>query len=154
MKRLFACALMTAAISAVCFGLQLPVPPTLVKSFSPSKIAPGGTTTLTFTITNPNAATILTGISFTDTFPSVLTVTLTNPNTTTTLTGLAFTDTLPAGLVVPISTVVANTCGGTVTTTPNSISLSGGALAPGASCTITATVAATGAAIGLLTNTT
>lgn len=46
--------------------------PTLAKSFSPSAVAPGASATLTFTLANPNAATPLTGASFTDAFPSPL----------------------------------------------------------------------------------
>jgi uncharacterized repeat protein (TIGR01451 family) len=47
------------------------LPPTLTKAFNPTTIAPGGTTTLTFTLTNPpnNAAQ---AVSFTDMFPSKL----------------------------------------------------------------------------------
>jgi uncharacterized repeat protein (TIGR01451 family) len=39
--------------------------PTIAKAFAPSPIAPGGTSTLTFTLTNPNAA-ALTNANFTD----------------------------------------------------------------------------------------
>jgi len=47
------------------------LPPTLTKAFSPTAIAPGGTTTLTFTLSNPpnNAAQ---AVSFSDLFPSKL----------------------------------------------------------------------------------
>ena len=44
-------------------------PPTIDKAFAPLAISVGGTTTLTFTLTNPNAATALTGVAFTDTLP-------------------------------------------------------------------------------------
>jgi LPXTG-site transpeptidase (sortase) family protein len=48
-------------------------PPELGKSFEPSSILIGETSTLQFTITNPNQSTALTGISFTDTLPAGVT---------------------------------------------------------------------------------
>jgi len=116
-----------AAASAT---LTVASPPILTKAFSEVSIGAGETVTLTFTLNNPNNA--------------------------TTLTGLAFTDTLPTGLVVANPNGVTASCGGTVTAVAgsSSIALTGGTLTPGASCTITAKVTATGAVIGLLTNTT
>jgi len=100
-------------------------PPSISKSFTPDPIAVGETSTLTFTITNPNSATGLAGI--------------------------AFTDTLPAGLTVASSTTPQ--CGGTLAvTTPDTIALSGGSLAAGSSCTFDLTV--TGTSAGLKSNTT
>src|SRR4029079_13517644 len=58
-------------------------PPSISKSFSPNPIAVGGVSTLTFTITNPNAGTSLTGVAFTDSFPAGLQAAAT-PNATTT----------------------------------------------------------------------
>lgn len=46
------------------------VAPSISKDFSPSPIAVNGTSTLTFTITNPNPTTVLTGVAFGDTFPT------------------------------------------------------------------------------------
>ncbi len=85
--------------------------PTFSKAFSPSAINLGGVSTLSFTIGN-DFPVALTGLAFTDTFPSG--VTLANPN------GLS------------------NTCGGTVSTTANSIALTGGTVnAPaGTTCVI------------------
>ncbi|MGV8026556.1 MAG: sortase domain-bontaining protein [Anaerolineaceae bacterium] len=57
------------------------------------------------------------------------------------LTGLAFTDTLPDGITVA-SPPEANQCGGAVETTTNSITLSEGALAADAQCTILVDVTA------------
>jgi uncharacterized repeat protein (TIGR01451 family) len=94
--------------------------PTLTKAFSPSIVAPGVASTLTFTLTNSTG----------------------NPAQS----GLGFTDTFPAGLVVATPLTVTNTCGGsifrsgTVTAVAAGdpgIALSGGAIASGtASCTI------------------
>src|SRR5262245_44466438 len=93
------------------------LPPTIVKSLSPSTVQVNQTSVLFFTITNPN--------------------------TTGSLTGVGFTDTLPAGVTVPRTT--ATICGGTFTTTaPNSIALSGATIPANGSCTFTATVTATG----------
>jgi hypothetical protein len=108
-----------------------PKPPTLTKAFADSEIqlfGPSNSTTLSFT--------------------------LTNPNTVTTLTGLAFTDTLPSGLVVATTYSIGSCGGGTITATAgaNIISLSGATLATGASCTFSVNV--TGTAIGVQTNTT
>src|SRR5205823_2200972 len=105
-------------------------PPTLAKAFSPSRIAPGETTTITFTITNTNASTAITAISFTDTFPSVLTVAN------------------PAGL--------ATTCvGGTTVTgaSPGSgtIGVTIPSLAGGASCTLSINVTASAEAVAVNT---
>ncbi len=44
-------------------------PPTITKAFSPSSIATNGTSTITFTLTNPNA-TALTDVRFTDVLPA------------------------------------------------------------------------------------
>src|SRR5207237_1681434 len=104
------------------------VGPSIAKAFSPDPIPTNGTALLTFTITNPSAS--------------------------DTLTGIAFADTYPGGLVnmSPLSPPVANTCGGSVTATAggNSISLSGGSLAGGASCTVS--VAVTAAAANVYAN--
>ena len=96
-------------------GCGAPSSPSFTKSFSPNPVAAGATTTLTFSLTNPNNALALSGISFTDTLPSGLTVT----------------------------TASSSQCGGTLSTTaPQTISFSGGALAASASCNITVTVTA------------
>src|SRR5262245_57189073 len=93
------------------------LPPTIVKSLSPSTVQVNQTSVLFFTITNPN--------------------------TTGSLTGVGFTDTLPAGVTVPRTT--ATICGGTFTTTaPNSIAMSGATIPETGSCTFTATVNETG----------
>jgi uncharacterized repeat protein (TIGR01451 family) len=104
-------------------------PPAIAKAFNPATIAPGGTSTLTLTLSNPAANTVA-------------------------LVGVAFTDAFPAGLTVASPNGLANTCGGTATAAAGSgsVSLSGGTIAVGASCAITLTV--TAAAPGSFVNTT
>jgi CSLREA domain-containing protein len=102
-------------------------PPGISANFA-SSIPLGGTTTLTFSINNPNTT------SAGD------------------LTGLAFTDTLPAGLAVASTPNLSNNCGGTANASASSISLSGGSLTHGSSCTVVVTV--TGTAAGTASNTT
>jgi hypothetical protein len=98
--------------------LTVIAPPSITKTFVPNKILPGGTTTVSFSITNPNNFVALTGV--------------------------AFTDTLPAGLVVASPVAGVSTCGGTATASAGSgtISLSGGSIASSGSCTVTVNVTA------------
>ncbi|MFI6283239.1 hypothetical protein ACIBCM_00550 [Streptomyces sp. NPDC051018] len=92
----------------------LDVTPQLDKEFSPTSIPQGGTSTLTFTVTN--------------------TTDLAAKN------GFGFTDALPAGVVVAPTPNASTTCGGTVSAVAGSgsVGLTGGALAVnGVSCTVT-----------------
>ena len=100
--------------------------PTFSKTFSPSTVSTGGTSTLTLNIGNQN---------------------------TVAIPAAAFTDTLPAGLVVATPNGLTNTCGGTVTATAGSgsVSLSAGTV-PVGGCAISVTVLANGS--GTLVNTT
>jgi len=91
-------------------------PPKLGKFFFPDEIKPGGITTLTITLTNPDATA----------------ATLTAP----------LTDDLPSGMVVfglPSTSVPDNTCGGTLTATKGSthVTLTGGEIPADGSCKIT-----------------
>jgi len=90
-------------------------PPTVAKSFSPASITAGGTSRLTITLTNASASAI---------------------------TGIAFTDTYPAGLVTATTPNIATTCGGTSSSTANSLSLTGGSLLGNSSCTVAIDVTA------------
>ena len=89
--------------------------PTIAKAFSPTTIGPAGTSTLSFTIANSNAAA---------------------------LTGVAFNDTFPAGVVVAATPNATNTCGGTFTAAAAavSVSLANGTVAASASCTLSVDV--------------
>jgi hypothetical protein len=94
-------------------------PPTIAKAFGASTIDANTTTTLSFTLSNPNLSP---------------------------LTGVGFTDTLPEGVVVATPNGLTGSCGGgtiTATAGSNSISLSGATLAGGASCNFALNVTAT-----------
>ncbi len=112
-------------------SLTVVAPPVISKTFGTTNLITGETTSLTFTITNPNGA--------------------------TSLTGVGFTDTLPAGLDVTSDTVdLPCSDSGTLTLTdnypnPDTIVLSGASLDPGESCTFSVTV--TGTTANTYTNT-
>lgn len=99
---------------ATCDTLRVVSPPVISKVFSPSTIAAGQNSTLTFTLSNPAANTIA-------------------------LTGVGFTDTFPGGMTIA-SVPNAVQCNGTVTSTANSITLTGGSLAIGNSCNVVVSV--------------
>jgi uncharacterized repeat protein (TIGR01451 family) len=109
-------------------SLTVVVPPTIAKHFGVANLSLNGTTTLTFTLANPDQVTALTGVSF--------------------------TDALPAGLVVATPNGQTGACGGTVAAAAGSgnVSLSNGALPAGGSCTIALNV--TGVTLGAKNNVT
>ncbi len=92
--------------------------PTIAKTFSAPSIAEGGATTLTIKITNTNGATAITGVAFTDNYPTYLFNSAT-PNATAT----------GCGAITPVATA-----GG------NSLGIAGATIAGGATCTVTAQV--------------
>ena len=93
-------------------------PPTLRKAFSPTTIATGGKSTIIFIINNPNGSTVLTGLAFSDYYPS--------------------------GLVNATPLITTNTCGGSLQASAggNYINLSGATLAPYGECTLSVVVTA------------
>jgi uncharacterized repeat protein (TIGR01451 family) len=108
--------------------LTVTSPPTLTKAFGAASIPLNGTTSLTFTATNPNAIG---------------------------LTGVGFTDTLPAGLAVASPNGLTGSCGGnpiSVGFGTNSIILSNQTIAASVSCTFSVNV--TGTTAGTKNNTT
>ncbi|WP_189371728.1 autotransporter outer membrane beta-barrel domain-containing protein [Tateyamaria omphalii] len=122
----------TAATSATLSITAAPAPG-FASSFSPTTIAQGGTTRVTFAIDN-SANRI--GAS-----------------------RLGFNITLPAGLTLTGTPDASNTCGGAVTASPNgsTISLAGGSISAGSQCSVSADVTSltegtTGAPTGNLTS--
>ncbi len=122
----------TASLTAI-------LPPFIEKSFAPDPILTGGTSTLTFTLTNPNTDYPLSGVAFSDRLP--------NP---TSGTG-------PGILrVASPSNLTQTGCGVlptiTSTGTYDELLFSGGTIAAGGTCTISVNVTAT--ATGQYSNTT
>jgi hypothetical protein len=115
--------------SNIITSQPLPGSPTLGKSFSPAIINMGGTSTLTITLSNPNA--------------SVATITA------------PLIDTLPVGVVIATPSITQNTCGGilTVLADGTTVTLNGGTIPGGAPGTCTVTVAVTAANAGNYINT-
>jgi hypothetical protein len=98
----------------------VPTTPTLNAVISPTSVANGGTSTITYTILNKTGLPNLTGLGFSELFPTGVTPTI----------------------------VTASQCGGTLEVSSNKqdIIFSGGSIASGlASCTITATLTGTNA---------
>ncbi len=95
-------------------------------------------------------------IGLSDSAATALSFTITNPNTTGTLSAVAFSDALPAGLDVDDPNGENGTCGssGVITANPatQAISLSGGSVKAGASCTFSVSI--TAAQTGTFQNTT
>jgi len=112
-----------------CVPLLLVGPPSIGKTFVPATINLNGTSVLTLTITNP-------------------------PTNAATLIGITVTDPLPAGISVAATPNLVNNCApGTVSGAiagSTSLTLTGGTLAVGASCTISFNV--TGTTPGSKTN--
>ncbi len=108
------------------------VPPVIAKGFNPTPILAGGTSILTFTITNPNQNDAISGVAFADTFP-------TSPGAMT---------------VGPSPSPATSGCGApsfSPVTGAGSISFSGGTIAGGGICTVSLQV--TVPAVGTYNNT-
>lgn len=120
----------SAAATATVMG-----PPGIAKTFSPSVIDAGQNSVLSITVSNPAGnPQSLTGVSFTDTYPSGITNTA-NPNPQVTCTPGSTAGTLSGGAY-----------GG------NTIGMSGATLAASGSCVVTVNVS--GTTVGTYTNTT
>ncbi len=110
-------------------SVDVVAPSVILKAFGSANVPLNGTTSLTFTITNP----AVNGVG---------------------QMGVAFTDALPAGIVVATPSGLTSTCGGTATATAGSgsITQTGGSIAVNSSCTVSANV--TGVTAGIYTNST
>ncbi|HET6929299.1 MAG TPA: Ig-like domain repeat protein [Candidatus Acidoferrum sp.] len=98
-------------------NLVVGMPPAITATFGAASIGLGASTSLSFTINNPNAS-----LAF---------------------TGVAFTDALPAGLTISTPNGLTGTCGtGTISATAgsSSVTLAGGTIAAGGSCTFSVNV--------------
>ncbi len=111
MKRVFVLTAITAVIAASGAAAQ----PTFSKSFSPSTIGPGSTSTLIFSIGN---------------------------NSGVGVRGLAFTDNLPAGVTIATPANASSSCGGSLSAPDggSTISLSDGQVGAGSACTVSVDV--------------
>ena len=106
----------TGTVSNTATITVAPTVPTIAKAFSPTSVAVGDTSTMSFTLTNSNMA--------------------------ATLTGVAFDDTLPAGMTAANGSNAF--CGGTLNVSGgNFLVFTGGALSSASNCTITVIVTGT-----------
>ena len=106
-------------------SLTAVLPPSIAKHFAPDEILAGGTSTLTFTITNPNQDEDLLGVAFADTFPVVPGAMVVAPAPNVTIADCG------AGTFAPALT------GGEAT-----INFSGATVAGGGTCTVSVDVTA------------
>ncbi|RJX21500.1 MAG: DUF11 domain-containing protein, partial [Desulfobulbus sp.] len=117
----------TGATGSASASLTVVKPPSIDKMFAPNPILAGGTSTLTFTIINPNQNDTLSGLALTDTFPNA-----------------------PGAMTVADPLTTTNTCGGTLWDETGGalaagdagISLTGGMVVGGSTCTVTVEVTA------------
>jgi uncharacterized repeat protein (TIGR01451 family) len=101
-------------------GARTQSPPTIAKTFGSATVGLNQSVTLTFTVTNPNAATDLTGVSF--------------------------SDDMPAGLLIANPDSLGGTCDTSVVTlSPTNISLVGAVLPANTSCDLSIDALATAA---------
>jgi hypothetical protein len=122
----------TTTTTAPCTaGPNCTSPPLVAKSFGAAVMSPGGTTSLAFSISNPNGG--------------------------VTLTGITLNDNLPPGLVVATPNGQAGGCPGGLINAPSGgplITMTGATLPPLASCSFKVDVTAIAGTTGLVTNVT
>jgi uncharacterized repeat protein (TIGR01451 family) len=111
---------LTAILLGMAAGARAQSPPTIAKAFSSATVGLNQSVTLTFTISNPNPATDLTGVSF--------------------------SDDMPAGLLIANPDSLGGTCDTSVVTlSPSNLSLVGAVLPANSSCDLSVDVLATAA---------
>ena len=123
------------------------IAPSVGKSFTPTQVTPttlgpSDISRLVITITNPSSTIALTGLTINDVYPT----------TATKLAGGSLNAAITAASSPDIP--ASNNCGGTFTAISTGMSLSGGTLAPGASCSIAADVLAVDTTPAIYANTT
>lgn len=128
-----------AAISPTTVAIAMP--PTITKSFAPNPVGAGGGSTLTITLTNPNAGTALTAATFTDLFPTA-------PGAMTVASPLSAATSCAGGTLGDGDAIDGDA---TLEAGDGSVRLSGGTIPAAGSCTVTVNVTATVA--GTYTNT-
>jgi uncharacterized repeat protein (TIGR01451 family) len=101
------------------------IAPIIIKSFTPNTVGPNGISVMQIQITNPSISTGLTSLALSDSYPAGST------NTSTFMKNTA-------------SPGLSNTCGGTANATAgaSALTLTGGSLSAGQSCTMTVNVQA------------
>jgi uncharacterized repeat protein (TIGR01451 family) len=113
----------TGASGTASASLTAVLPPVIAKQFDPNPILPGGVSTLTFFITNPNQNDSLSSVAFSDTFPVS-----------------------PGAMVVAASPGASTSGCGAPTFSPvagaGSVTFSGATIAGGGTCTVTVNVTA------------
>lgn len=116
------------------------LPPTVAKSFTPASIAQGATSTLTLTLTNPDASVSTLTSPFTDTLPAGVLI-ASPPSATTTCGGTGSILAVPGGSGVGLTagyTIPANgSCSLTVSVTSNTVGTHVNTVAVGALVTST-----------------
>lgn len=113
--------------------LTVVVPPVISKSFNPTSVRTNSPSQMTITVSNPNTTTAITGIAFTDTYPTTpgAMINDTPPNSTLNCTGST------GGTV---EGRVGTGSWGTVAAAQTAIRMTGLTLAAGGSCTVTVNV--------------
>jgi uncharacterized repeat protein (TIGR01451 family) len=137
LKRCVVRAMLTVVLlSALMARAGAQSPPTIAKAFSAPTVGLNESVTLTFTLANPNPATDLTGVSFSDDMPAGLLIA--NPDSLggtcdTSVVTLSPTNISLVGAVLPANTscdlsvdVLATAAGDQVNTTGNITSVEGG----------------------------
>jgi serine protease len=113
-----------ATASTATLTVTAPNPAAVSATFAPASIVQNGTSTLTLSLNNSNAIA---------------------------LTGIALTDSLPSNVTVSTTTTPTSSCGGSLTSTTSSVSLTGGTIPASGACTIVVTV--TSGTVGTYTDT-